>query len=442
MSNFDLRDFMGVLRPVDIINLEQFDFSGFSIDSRTLCKNDVFIALKGEKVDGHDFVGEAFERGASACVVEHRVGEYPQFVVGDTWKAFRSTALFLRREFGGLVVSVVGSVGKTTTKELLYSILSSRFTVCKTDNNENNWVGVSKALLKLLCDYSFCVVECGTNHPGEMSEISSIVRPDAVLFTPIAPVHLGNFGSMEDIVEEKLSVLECAKSGLVMCDADNGFMSVEGAYSYSVSDVADVYLKDKIVEGSSYRLEVVAFGDPYVVHVENGFIHESNVVGALGMAKLLVPDLREDEVNRGISRVSIPGYRMKRERVDSTDFILDCYNSSPTAVKYAVDRLSSLPGRKLLIAGDMLELGKMAVGMHEEIGLYISGKNIDVFGFGELAIHIVSACRCNDKAFFVDMDELVDRLLQVYRKYSAVLIKGSRALRMEDIFLRFKEKLS
>lgn len=432
---WNLDEIIEQIKPIEILKPHTQTFNNICIDSRTIQKNDIFLAFKGEFKDGHDFIYEAFEKQCSVCICEKTISK-PYLKVIDSKKALRNLASFNKEKNKTKVIAIVGSVGKTSTKELLKSYFSAaNIDVFYTQANENNWIGVCKTLLRASFNTPFGIVETGTNHKGEIADIASFLKPDFVIFTEIGTSHLGNFGSIEAIFEEKTSIVNyLTDKKNVIYNKDNTLLKDrfhKNHVSYSKNNTdADVYIIDYKKNEHTNTLTVkvfdqtIQFNSPFWLNVSNIL----SVLAFLGFQKLFDAGCFQ----KALDNINLPPYRMQLAKLHNTNFILDCYNASFESIKFAIKELTSKKGKKLAILGDVLELGSHSENIHKKIGEYVAGFDIDIIAYGKDAKYIADAK--NTALFFENKQELSKTLEAIYKNYDWVLIKGSRGLKMEEIF--------
>ena len=443
----DLNELNKILKPKKKANLSNNIFSGVVINSKEAKKPNIFVALRGASKDGHKFVGEAIQNGATLSIVDRDADRYPYLMVDDTNIALKKLAKWYREKSNADVFAVVGSSGKTTTKEILSSILSTRTTVHKTYINENNWIGVSKTLLKLNPNHRVCVVECGTNHVGEIKDISDVLKPDGVVFTNIGITHIGNFKSVDRLIEEKLSILNNTRGKLIAYNLDDKNLQKiknRNFVTFSLYNTkADVYIKSYEKKKGMLHFDIAAFSEHIKINVKGNLINTYNILAATAFSKSYIPTISSSDIETGVNSAQSQPYRMQREHIGKTNFILDCYNSNPDSLKYAVEVVAAMNGRKLYIIGDMFELGDMSKQLHSKSGEFLSNFDVDIIGYGNDAHYIVDIFKNRSKnyaKFFDSFNKMIDEIYNIYRKYSVVLIKGSRSLKMENIFYALQRR--
>ena len=424
-----MKELLKILNPVKLQISDEHKISGFSIDSRTIKKGEVFVALRGGRFDGHGFVCDAVRKSGVFAIVEKPV-KCQYVLVESTLEALKRLSAYNLKRSKAKSIAIVGSVGKTTTKELLANLLSCRFKVCKSFANENNVVGVCKTLLRLKSE-DFCVVEVGINKPGEMKEVAGFFKPDGVLFINVSQVHLEFFGSVESVFEEKRKIVH--DGALLVYNGDNSllvdaFKERGNSFCFSFGKDCDF----KATKTDDF-LAVNFKRDRTKLPVRDE-INPLSMLASFSAAYVFGRKIDEDCVNRVYRDFEPVGYRMKEIVLGSTLVILDCYNANTDSMKYAIDVLSKYEGMKLAVLGDMLELGVYSEQLHREVGRYLKGKGIDVVTVGEAAKFIGDEMKKGFLGHFAERLDIVDFLRDKVRKYDVVLFKASRGMRLEEIF--------
>ena len=359
--------------------------AGWSIDSRTLVAGDLFFALRGQH-DGHEYVQPALARGAIGAVVENAARDLAAagtnlFVVADTLTALQELAAWARCRWGGKVVGVTGSAGKTTTKDLIAHLLSAEMATGKTIGNLNNHMGVPLSILRLPDDARVAVLEMGMNHAGEIRALARIARPDIGVVTNVGYAHVEAFGSIEAVALAKRELIEeLPSAGVAVLNADDplvaAFREVHRgrAVTFGLSDNADVRAEDVKLQEAGVRFCYggVPFESPLV-----GRHGLSNILAALAVAGIfeIPPERLRDPV-----RNFTPG-KMRGERLEHNGIVIwnDSYNSNPEAARAMVDVLRATPARRrVAVLGEMLELGQSTEPLHRDIGKYVAAQGIDV----------------------------------------------------------------
>lgn len=419
---------------------------GYSIDSRTLSHGDLFIAIPGERFDGHEYVEEALEKGAAGALVQtgKRVnGDSRRLLhVEDTVKALQSLGAAARRLWGKPLLAVTGSAGKTTTKEILAEILSTRFRVMKSSGNLNNHLGLPLQLLKLEAEHDLAVVEMGMNHAGEISALGKLAHHDLAVVTAVAPVHLEFFDSLKGIARAKYEIIETLHpGGTAVLNADDDYVCQFGrdfkgrVVTFGIRRSADVSAQ-KIqlngAEGSAFELVAGSVRES----VKFPLVGEHNIYNALAAAAAAMDrGITPSQAAVALSGMRPPDKRGQVVQIGGATIINDAYNSNPRALEAMIDTLASMKAeRHILIAGEMLELGPTADLLHRECGIHAAKKKIDmVIGVRGMAKDLAeAACGAGAQAQFVETPEQAGEwLVHNLRAGDAVLLKASRGVKLE-----------
>ena len=419
---------------------------GYSIDSRTLNAGDLFIAIAGERFDGHEYVQAAMEKGAVGAIVaaEKNVAGDPLRLlqVEDTVKALQLLGAAARRLWGKPLLAVTGSAGKTTTKEILAHILATRFRVMKSSGNLNNHIGLPLQLLKLEAEHDLAVVEMGMNHAGEIRALGALAHHDLAVVTTVAPVHLEFFGSLKEIARAKYEIIETLHSGgVAVLNADDEYVCQFGrdfkgkVVTFGTRRAADVSahnIKLNGAEGSTFELVVGSVGEP----VTFPLVGEHNIYNALAAAAAAMErGLTPSQAAVALSGIAPPDKRGQVLQIGGATIINDCYNSNPRALEAMIDTLASMRAeRRILVVGEMLELGPTAEALHRESGKHAAEKKIDlVIGVRGMARAVAeAACGAGTQAQFVETPEQAGEwLAHNLRPGDAVLLKASRGVKLE-----------
>jgi len=419
-----------------------------SIDSRTLDPGALFVAIRGPRFDGHDFVNAAAERGAKAAVVERGVDAagLPLVRVRDTTAALGALAGHVRGRAQLPVVAITGSVGKTTTKEMAAHLLATRGPVLKTEGNLNNQYGLPLTLLRLRPEHTAAVLELGMSAPGELRELTHLARPDLAVITRIAPVHLEFFDSVDAIAAAKAEILEGLRpGGTAVLNGDDPHLrrigeSFEGRVAW--------FGRDRRFYASAESWRGTAAGMRFQMRLDGG-AHEvalplagphfvANFLAAAATAHLL--GVEADAIVEAALALRPARHRGEVRRLGEQVVLLDdCYNSSPEALEAAVVALTLLPGRRrVAVLGDMLELGPTGPALHRERGRALAGRVHLVVGVGELAREIVLGAAdagLPEQALhhFTTAAEAAQAVAGIVGPADAVLVKASRGVKLEAV---------
>jgi UDP-N-acetylmuramoyl-tripeptide--D-alanyl-D-alanine ligase len=421
------------------------NFIGVSIDSRTVVKGELFIAIKGENFDGHEYVEKAFARGASAALVSHEVAttsETPQIIVGDTILAMGRLAQLWRSQFSIPMVALTGSNGKTTVKEMLRSILVAHVgaheseTILATAGNLNNHIGVPLMMMRLNHAHRYAVFEMGMNHLGEIDYLTRLVSPDIALIIMAGTAHIGELGSREAIAEAKGEIFAgLSSSGIAVVNMDDRFGSYwrEHAGSRRIVSFGSATDNDVVGEFSEQSLRIHHAGESVEAHLHVAGEHnQRNALAAAATAIALNIPLQT--VRDGLEDFEGVAGRLRTYggHKDAT-IIDDTYNANPDSVRAAIDVLAAKPGKRYLVLGDMGELGADAPAMHADIGAYARHAALDgLFALGTLTEQTVIELG-RDGWHFESPEDLLEELEKVLAPNVTVLVKGSRFMKMERV---------
>ncbi len=448
-----IAEFMGAGGSYDPQAIAQ----GYSIDSRNLQPGELFFAVKGERLDGHDFVEQALARGAAGAVIKkdqlsRYSSQFGLLGVDDTLTALQTLATAVRKLWGKTAIGITGSMGKTTTKEAIAHLLSVRHRVHRSKGNFNNHFGLPLGLLTLEREYDLAVIEMGMNHAGEIAALARIALPDQGVVTTVAPVHLEFFNSIADIARAKYELIEALpRDGTAVLNADDEYVSQFGrgfpgkVVMFGFKSTADVRAENLQVLGASgTRFDLVSSGVRQ--RVESPLLGKHNVYNVLAAAAVaLEHGITPSEIAEAVPELEAGDKRGQVVQLGNITVLYDCYNSSPKALMSAVDTLVEIPAqRRIVVAGEMLELGSTGEELHRECGRYIAGKKLDfLLGVRGLAKPMVDAAvEAGMRAEFVATpEEAGDWLAQNVRDGDAVLLKASRGVKLEKALERWQEKL-
>ncbi len=420
--------------------------SGWSIDSRTLAPDDLYFALRGPHFDGHDFAAAAIERGAAAVVAEHTVGAPWELLVPDTLGALQDLGRWARREWGGSVVGVTGSAGKTTTKDAIAHLLSVELATGRTVGNFNNHVGVPLSILRLPGECRVGVLEMGMNHAGEIRELASIALPQVGVVTNVGYAHVEFFDSIEGVAAAKRELIEALpRDGVAVLNADDprvvrfGETHPGRTVTFGFSEGAAVRAED--VEYSPEGARFRALGVDYETGM-TGRHTVSNLLAALAVAQVfdIAPERLRDAVR------TFSAGKMRGERIEHGGMVVwnDCYNSNPEAAQAMIDVLVRTPARRrIAVMGEMLELGHASEELHRKLGRYAVAANLDrlvgVRGDAHWMTEeaIAAGMPAGSAPFFDDPVAAGEWVRGVAEPGDALLFKGSRGVRVERALERF-----
>jgi UDP-N-acetylmuramoyl-tripeptide--D-alanyl-D-alanine ligase len=422
--------------------------AGWSVDTRTQCVGDLFFALRGPNHDGHEFVGAAIEKGAVAVVLERAwaTGDERCIIVDDSLRALQQLARWARKRWGGKVVAVTGSAGKTTEKDAIAHLLSAEFPVGRTVGNLNNHVGVPLSILRLPDDCRVAVLEMGMNHAGEIRELASIAQPDVGVVTNVGYAHVEFFDSIEGVAAAKRELIESLPpAGVAVLNADDrrvlGFRAAHPGrtVTFGFSECADV------------PAEAVEYGAGATRFRALGCDFETCLSGRHGVANLLAALAVAREFGIAPQRLRepvasfTPG-KMRGEKLEQRGMVVwnDCYNSNPEAALAMIDVLRETPAnRRIAVLGEMLELGHAAEELHRKVGRYAAGHGVDLLvgvrGNARAMVEEAASAGIphGSAQFFEDPGEAGEFVRNAAQPGDAILFKGSRGVKVEQALERF-----
>ncbi len=429
-------------------------------DSRDIGDGDLFVAIKGERMDGHDFVPAALKKGAVGALVQdgyrlsasipQRGGRKPVVLsVPDTLRAYQQLATYHRNRFQIPVVAVTGSNGKTTTKEMVADVLAQRWPVLRTEGNLNNRIGVPQTLFRLAPRHKAAVIEMGVDQTGQTARLCEIARPTIGLITNIGPDHLEFFGTMDVSAQAKGELLECLPpEGHAVLNADDSYFGYLAArarcevLSFGLSSNAQVRADQLTMgsrQGTQFHLRLPGRGRPQLVSIRVHGVH--NVLNALAAAAVgHVMGLSPATIAEGLARFRPAAMRSQVLTVGGIRIINDCYNANPASMKAAIDLLLALGAgaRSVAVLGDMLELGPSAPALHREVGAYLAERGVThLIACGALGKHVAEGARSAGMApervvHEPDAARAGAALQALAQEGDVVLVKASRGMKMEQ----------
>ena len=420
------------------------EFFCVGTDSRAIKKGQLFVALKGENFDGHEYAAQSLEQGASAVLVSKASNVSPAVVVEDTRLALGDLASHWRAKFDMPVVAITGSNGKTTVKEMLAAILkvatADDASVLATQGNLNNDIGLPMTMLNLGKQHRYAVLEMGMNHTGELSYLSNLAKPNVALVNNAGTAHIGELGSLEAIANAKGEIFEgLADGGTAIINADDVFANLwknlaskHQQVTFGLKAKADVTAKYELHAASS-DLELIAPNGTVKFTLPAPGLH--NVSNALAAASAaLALNVLLENIATGLSNFAgVKGRLQTKQGFAGAKVIDDTYNANPMSMKAAIDVLKVSAGQRIFVMGDMAELGADAASMHAEIGAYAKTAGIEKFyALGELTKNAVTAFGAN-AMHFGTVEALAESLKSIMNAETTVLVKGSRSMRMERV---------
>ncbi len=453
---FSLKELITVTQAQTDLRVSSKRFSGVSIDTRRIREKEVFVAISGKRFDGHDFIEEAVKKGAGAVIYENpsKIKVFHENViylkVCDTLKALGDIACFHRRKFNIPVIAITGSSGKTTTKEMVAWVLGAEYSILKNEGTKNNLIGVPLTLLGVHSKHDLCIIEMGTNHFGEIKRLAEIAQPTCGIITNIGPAHLEFLKNLKGVYKEKIELLRQLKPpGIALLNKADIILSklsrIKGQpiFFYGINRECDFKASEIVYDGHN-SISFLFNGHPFKVN--HCALHNvSNALAAIACG--LIFGLDTDVIRQRLETFDHPEMRLKEVVLKHCVLYDDSYNSNPQSLKQAIDVLCrrNTSGRRILVMGDMLELGVQSEEFHIYFGRYVAKKPIDIFvtlgPFSRLAMD--QACKNGMSGscvyHFDDCVAVAAFLHENVREGDVVLIKGSRSLQMEKIVSLFRE---
>jgi UDP-N-acetylmuramoyl-tripeptide--D-alanyl-D-alanine ligase len=430
-----------------VVGLSDDLAQAYSIDSRTVGPAELFFAVKGERLDGHDFVTAALDRGALAAVV--RKDQLERFedknrllAVDDTLVALQALATAVRKVWGKPLIGITGSAGKTTTKEAIAHVLSTKFRVLKSEGNFNNHFGLPLMLLKLEPEHDVAVIEMGMSHAGEIRALAKIAQPEIGVVTNVAPVHLEFFDSLAGIARAKYELVESLPpSGTAVLNADDEYVSQFGrdfkgkVIRYGTHAAADIRAENVEscgTEGSRFDVVVAGARHPATLPL----VGAHNILNALAAISVgMARGMTLPEVVSALADLKAADKRGQVLQLGNITVINDCYNSNPKALNAMIDALAAMKAKRhIVVAGEMLELGPLGEEMHRAAGEHAAAKKIEVvLGVRGLAEAMVNGAKQAgvQAEFLKTPEEAGDWLAREARDGDVVLLKASRGVKLE-----------
>lgn len=428
---------------------------GVVIDSRQVGKNYIFVAIKGERVDGHDFVRDVFEKDALAMIAERELDtDRPYILVESSLEALKKLAAYYREGLDTKIVGITGSVGKTSTKEFISSVLGQKYKVLKTEGNFNNEIGVPLTLFKIRDFHEVAVIEMGISDFGEMHRLSYMVRPDICVMTNIGLCHLENLGSRDGILKAKSEIFDFASRDAVavLNMDDDKLYSVKEVKNrkpvyYGMNRNADVYAESVEANGI-YGTKAVIFlkKEDKKIEVKIPLPGKHMVYNAMAAATVgEILGLGAEEIRQGIENIQSVGGRLHIIETEKYTVIDDCYNANPVSVRSSLDVLNNAEERKVAILGDMFELGADEKKLHYQLGEYFKEKQIDMAILaGKLSENTYQGIRDSGAAtqvyYYKTLEDLLDYLDIMVQEKDVILVKASHSMHFEKIVEKLRNE--
>ncbi len=416
--------------------------TSLSTDTRSIERDSAYLALVGERFDGHDFVAAAVERGAAAAIVSRPVSQgIPQVVVDETRLALGQIAALNRSAFKGPVIALTGSCGKTTCKEMMSAILARSHNVLATSGNLNNEIGVPQTLLRLQPEHELAIIEMGAAKAGDIAYLCQFAHPDVTLITNVAPAHLEGFGSLQAVADTKGEIYQAlSESGTAVINCDDPFAG-QWLAETRAGRIVTVSLDDGSKDFYASGIQADAEGTRFILHTPDGNIQVALPVLGVAMvsnallsaAAAWVVGAKLPQIAKGLAGVQPVKGRLFIHALEQIRLIDDSYNANPKSVRAAIDVLSSFGGRRVLVLGDMAELGPDSQDMHRDVGAYAAKAGIErVITCGKHSRFAAEAFGVN-ATHYSDRDVLIEGIDEQLSPGDTILVKGSRSAGMDVV---------
>lgn len=454
---------MKVKEVIEIINGKlikgslEAEIGIFCKDTRTIKIGETYIGIKGENFDGNLLWKEAFDKGATTVILQgiefdkeelEKIQNKNIIIVEDTIEALSDIAIYKRNLYGKdfPLIGVTGSVGKTSTKDIIANVISQKYNTLKTDGNKNNNIGLPFTMFNLN-NHEAAVIEMGMNHFGEMSKLTKIAQPKIAVMTNIGTSHIGNLGSRENILKAKLEILEGMDKKVLVINNDNDLLhdltlnnkDIE-IHTYGIENQSEIMAEDIVLNDNSSEFVCNLRGEKFKVKVPVGGIHfVYNSLCAITVANLLGIDI--ELIIKGIETFELTKKRMDITKLENgVTIVNDSYNANPESMQAALKYLGDLKnGRRIAVLGDMFELGEYSKELHEKVGRVVVENGIDILiCLGDKAKDIVKAAKEegmdeNKVYYFEDRDKLKDFIRDNWKKEDNILFKASNAMKFFEL---------
>ena len=449
-----VRDILQITKGKLIIGNENLECENFSKDTRTIQKGDIYIGIKGEKFDGSQFWKQALDNGAEAVIIENTeitsedIQQYSNktiIKVENTLEALYEIARYKRSQYDIPVIAVTGSVGKTSTKDIIASVVSTKYKTLKTEGNNNNNIGLPLTILKLK-DHEALVIEMGMNHFGEISLLTSIAKPTLAVITNIGTSHIGILGSRENILKAKLEIIEGMSIPKIIINNDNDLLhkwyeenreKIE-IHTFGIQNKSDLNAENIQLREDGSDFTAVSAKQTLNINVPVGgehFIYNALCATQVGYNL----GISNEKIIQGIAQFELTKKRMDIRKLDNGAILInDAYNASYESMKASLEVLKNYTGtRKIAVLGDMFELGEYSEELHRKVGKEVANKNIDILiCAGEASKFIIEEAKKNSKIrtyYFNNNEEIVKNLSQELKNGDVILVKASNGMKFFEI---------
>ena len=449
-----VRDILEIAKGQLIIGNENLECENFSKDTRTIQKGDIYIGIKGETFDGSQFWKQALDNGAEAVIVENveisqqELEKYSNktiIKVENTLESLYEIAKYKRNQYDIPVIAVTGSVGKTSTKDVIASVVSTKYKTLKTEGNNNNNIGLPLTILKLK-DHEAMVIEMGMNHFGEISLLTNIAKPTLAVITNIGTSHIGNLGSRENILKAKLEILEGMSTPKIIINNDNDLLHNWAEknkekleiHTFGIENKSDLNAENIKLKEDGNEFVAVSEKQKIDINIPVGGTHfVYNGLCATKVGQIL--GISNEKIQQGIAKFELTKKRMDIRKLENGAILInDAYNASYESIKPSLEFLVNYSGtRKIAVLGDIFELGEFSEELHRKVGQEVAQKNIDILiCAGENSKYIIEEAKKNPKIqtyFMHNNEEIVEKLSQELRFGDVILIKASNGMKFFEI---------
>ena len=449
-----VREILEITKGQLIIGNENLECEKFSKDTRTIQKGDIYIGIKGETFDGSQFWKQALDNGAEAVIIENVEASQEEMEkysnktiikVQNTLEALYEIAKYKRNQYNIPVIAVTGSVGKTSTKDVIASVVNTKYKTLKTEGNNNNNIGLPLTILKLK-DHEAMVIEMGMNHFGEISLLTNIARPTLAVITNIGTSHIGNLGSRENILKAKLEILEGMDIPKIIVNNDNDLLhnwaeenkqNIE-IHTFGIENKSDLNAENIKLKEDGNEFEAVSKNEKIDINIPVGGTHfVYNGLCATKVGQIL--GIPNEKIQQGIAQFELTKKRMDIRKLENGAILInDAYNASYESIKPSLEFLENYTGtRKIAVLGDIFELGEFSEELHRKVGQEVAQKNIDILICrGNDAKYIIEEVGKNPKIqtyFMHNNEEIVEKLSQELRLGDVILVKASNGMKFFEI---------
>ena len=420
----ELKELIKITKGKIINDYKSVKITGFKTDTRKLKKGDVYIALKGNKLNGHDYINDKLKASVIISEEDIYLKDIPVIKVKSTYDTLFYIGNYLRKKYDIPVIAITGSNGKTTLKELIYNILSKKYKVLKNDGNKNNLVGVFETVSKLNKKHDIAIFELGMNHQGEISKLSKMIEPTIGIITNIGSSHIGNLGNRKNIFKAKMEICD-GLNGTLIVNGDNKFLKKTKGYKCGIKENNDLI---------AYNIHIYKNYLTFNVYIDDEYEIRFNIP-----AKDYIPSILEaikigtyfdipiNDIIDIISNYTMYDNRLNEIKLNNYTVIDDSYNASFESVKCGLDFIKKVDNEKIVILGDMLELGKYGKKYHKKINHLLSDINkLKVFTVGNYTKYINSI-------HFKDNNSLIDYLKKINLDNKYIYVKGSHGMKLEQV---------